>query len=302
MADQDQPAAPESLSIADRVAAQFGITDEPPEAAPEAPIPETVEAAPGEESPAEEFAEVEYEGARYQVPKALEKAILQQKDYTQKTQSVAERERQYAVLQEQGRLQALKQRFESEAEADITRLKAYDQVLSEKVEWESLDDQTAFRTQLQRNQWKEQRDELARALTQKHQQWVAEHDQALKDIRAKSLEVVSKAIPNWNDSLLAEIRTHGKQDGYTDVELQSIENDPRHVKTLYKAAQYDKLMASKAQAVQTANKAPPMVKPGATRPMPQSVKNDLALRKAQASATTSAEKARIIAQRLEGRF
>jgi hypothetical protein len=45
-----------------------------------------------------------------------------------------------------------------------------------------------------------------------------------------------------------------------------------------------------------------MVKPGATRPMPQNVKNDLALRKAQASATTSAEKARIIAQRLEGRF
>jgi hypothetical protein len=302
MDTQDQPASPqESPSIADKIAAKFGVTeDEPTEAAP--PTPEEADASEGTEAPAEEFAEVEYEGARYQVPKALEKAILQEKDYTQKTQTVANKQREFEALAEQGRLMRLRTDFESSVEAELSQLKAYDQVLNQQVDWSKLSDQEAFRTQLQRNQWKEERDSIARTLQGKQQQFGQSYEKAISEAKAKSLDAISKQIPNFSDAVLKEIREHAKGDGYTDVELNTIDLDPRHIKTLYKAKQYDALMASKAQAVQTANKAPPMVKPGTTRPMPQAVKNELALRKAQANAKDSSAVARIIQQRLEGRF
>jgi type I site-specific restriction endonuclease len=301
-APQDQPAAPES--IADRVAAQFGVADDPAENQETAPQPESVEAPEGQEAPAPEndFAEVEYEGARYQVPKPLEKAILQQKDYTQKTQKVAEQERQYAALQEQGKLANLKHQFESHVESELTQLKAFDSVLSQPMEWDKIPDAEVPRMLAQRAQWKEQRDALAQALQQKYQQFNQHYERAVGEAKAKAIEAVSKSIPNWSESTLKDLREYGKSDGYSDVELSAIDTDPRHVRTLYKAMQYDKLTASKAQAVQTATKAPPMVKPGSTRPMPQAVKDDFALRKAQSNATNSAEKARIIQRRLEGRF
>jgi hypothetical protein len=306
MADQPAPPAPESLSIADRVAAQFGLTDtdEAPEPTPEAPNPEDLEAAPEEEGVpnGEEFAEVELNGERFKVPKALEPALLQHKDYTQKTQAVADQRRQFEVLQEQGKIIGLQKQFESEAETEIAQLKAYDAVLTQKVEWEKLSNEDAFRTQLQRNTWKEERDVIARALQQKFAAFNEKRESAMQELKGKALEVVSKRIPNFNDATLKEIREHAKGDGYTEVELAAIDADPRHIVTLNKAMQYDKLMASKAKAVQTANKAPPMVKPGTTRPMPQNVKNDFALAKAQKSATNSADKAKIIQKRLESMF
>lgn len=303
MQTPDQPAAqPESPSIADRVAAQFGITDhpeEPKETAP--PNPEVTETAE-EEAPVEEFAEVEYEGQRYQVPKPLEKAILQERDYTQKTQSVADKQRTFEVLQEQGRVQQMRAQFEAEISQEVSQIRAYDSVLAQKPNWDSLSDAEVARTMAQRNQWKEERDELDRSLNVKFNQYTQKREETIKEIRGKAAEVISKKIPSWNEAIAKEVREHAKSDGYTDVELQSMDLDPRHASTLYKAAQYDKLIAGKAKAVQTATKAPPIVKPGTTRPMPQAVKNDLALKKAQANASSSSERAKIIQQRLEGRF
>lgn len=305
MQTPDQPAAqPESPSIADRVAAQFGITDhpeEPKETAPEAPNPEVTETSDGE-PPVEEFAEVEYEGQRYQVPKPLEKAILQERDYTQKTQSVADKQRTFEVLQEQGRVQQMRAQFEAEISQEVSQIRAYDSVLAQKPNWDSLSDAEVARTMAQRNQWKEERDELDRSLNVKFNQYTQKREETIKEIRGKAAEVISKKIPSWNEAIAKEVREHAKSDGYTDVELQSMDLDPRHASTLYKAAQYDKLIAGKAKAVQTATKAPPIVKPGTTRPMPQAVKNDLALKKAQANASSSSERAKIIQQRLEGRF
>lgn len=311
MQTQDQPAAapaPESMSIADRVAAQFGITDDAPpeEAAQEpteaAPAVEETDTASEAEAPAEEFTEVEYEGQRYQVPKALEKAILQEKDYTQKTQKLANQAREWEAVQEQGRLHRMRAEFETSVKDELTQLNAYDSVLNQPIEWDKVPDSEVPRLLAQRNQWKENREAIARTLQQKHQEFSSSYERAVSEAKAKAMDAISKQVPNWSDATLKEIREHAKTDGYTDAELSAIDLDPRHIKTLRKAMEYDKLMASKAKAVQTAAKAPPMVKPGTQRPMPPAVKNDLALRKAQANAKDSTERARIIAQRLEGRF
>ena len=309
MQTQDQPAAetaPESMSIADRIAAQFGITDDPPPQAEEpteaAPAIEEADTASEVEAPAEEFAEVEYEGQRYQVPKPLEKAILQERDYTQKSQKLANQAREWEAVQEQGRLHRLRTEFEASVKDELTQLGAYDSVLNQPIEWEKVPDSEVPRLLAQRNQWKENREAIARALQAKQQQFGQQYEKAVSEAKTKALDAIAKQIPNWSEAALQELRSHAKSDGYTDVELAAIDLDPRHIKTLHKAMQYDKLMASKAKAVQTAAKAPPMVKPGTTRPMSQAVKNDLALRKAQATAKDSSERARIIQQRLEGRF
>jgi hypothetical protein len=303
METPDQPAAPESMT--DRIAAKFGITDEPEqtqEAAPEAPEPEVVETPDPEAAPAEEFVEVEYAGQRCQVPKFLEKAILQEKDYTQKTQTVAQKQREFEALQEQGRLNRLNAEFNASVENEITQLRAFDSVLENPIDWATVPDSDVPRMLAQRAQWKEQREQLARTLSQKQTKFQQSYEQALGEAKAKARDAISKAIPNFSDDVLKSIREHAKSDGYTDVELNAVDMDPRHVKTLYKAAQYDKLMASKAQAVQTATKAPPMVKPGTQRPMSQAVKDEFAIKKAIKSSTNSSDKAKNIQKLLEGRF
>ena len=53
-----------------------------------------------EESADEALAEIEWEGERYQVPSKLKGAFLQNADYTQKTQTLAERTRQMDHMRE----------------------------------------------------------------------------------------------------------------------------------------------------------------------------------------------------------
>lgn len=309
---QDQPQAE---SISDRVAAKFGLTDEPQapqaeqveqpegEAAPQGEQVETQEATDAApETTADDFVEIETDEGKFQIPKALEPAVLRQKDYTQKTQKLAEREKQWDVLVERNNAHAIRAQFETENAQALQQLQAFDSVLNQQVDWSQVPDADVPRTLAQRQSWKEQRDQLANQVSAKYQEFNAKQTQALEGVRAKTREANAKAIPNYNDATAKELRDHAKTYGYSEAELAAMDFDPRHAPLLYKAMQYDKLMASKAKAVQTAKAAPPMVKPGSTRPMPQDVKNDLALRKAQASAKTSSERAKIIQQRLEGRF
>lgn len=58
------------------------------------------ETAEGEEQEPE-FAEIEYDGELFKVPKKLEKAILQEKDYTEKTQTAAEKSRALALREQE---------------------------------------------------------------------------------------------------------------------------------------------------------------------------------------------------------
>ena len=308
MAGDQVPIAEQSMT--DRVAAQFGLSeperqDQPAEQEATAPQPEEVETAEAEAAPEEpeaEFAEVEYDGERFKVPKKLEKAILQEKDYTQKTQKIAEERRQWEVLQEQNKLRNIEAAFERELFPEIQKLQAYEAVLKQPVDWNSMPMEEMVRTRAQRDQWRDEANALKESLSSKRQEFGAKLDAALKDLKSKAVDTVAKSLPGWSEKSLNSLREYGKTEGYSEAELQGIDADPRHIRTLHKAMEYDRLMASKATAVKEANKAPPMVKPGATRPMPQAVKNELALKKAIKAAPTSAEKAKNIQKILEGRF
>jgi hypothetical protein len=267
-------------------------TETQEEAAPEtAELPEGTEATT-EEPAAEETFEFEHEGEKYALPKKLEKAFQNNRDYTQKSQEIANQRRTLEALNEQARAMNLTRDFEASVAQELSQLQAFDSVLSQPMD-PNLSEGDLLRAMVQRNQWKEQREALARSVNQKHQQYMQNFEKAQNDFRAKAQEAVSKRIPGWNDALWSSIREHAKADGYTDVELSSI-TDPRHQVTLWKAQQYDALKAKAAPAVASVRN----VKTTPSNPMPQHVKDKLNFRKAISKATPgSQEHAKLVEQR-----
>lgn len=252
-----------------------------PEAEGEAPNPEQDADAPDGTAPqsAEELFEIEVDGETFALPKKLEKAVLQERDYTQKTQTLAEQRKQFELLHEQARIANFRQEFEAEASEELSQLHAYDAVLKQPVDWSSMTTDEAFRKKLQLDQWKDERDAIAKTLHGKHQQYEKRVQDALKELRAKSQETIQKRIPNWSEATQKAIRDHAIADGYTEAELNQI-IDPRHTLTLWKAQQFDQLKAKAAKTVSDVR----TVKSTASNPMPQHVKEKLAFNKALKSA------------------
>jgi hypothetical protein len=87
-----------------------------------------------------------------------------------------------------------------------------------------------------------------------------QQQQQLQKAIQEGQQRIAAEIPGWGKEAAQELRTIGKEYGFSDEELSQV-IDPRHVKVLYEAAQWRKL-----QKNPTVNKkvttAPPVVKPG----------------------------------------
>lgn len=291
----------ESLSIEDRLYAQF----EPEQAAAEEPQ-EQQEAAPQEaeapESEAQpEFQEIEYEGKTYQVPPELKDAILRQSDYTKKTTEVSERQR--ALEQKELQLKAVEneRRFHETVKSDINQIQKIDFQIEQ---WKSVDvtgmsSEELWKISRQVDQLKEQRQHLSNGINGKWQGFQQEQSALMQQARAKAEEHVSKSVKGWGPEVQKALTDYGVAQGYTSEELSQLSFDARYVSTLWKAHQFDKLQA---QQVQGKVKTVPTVKPGSSNPMPQQVKDKLAYQKTIKSAKNSGEKAKAIERALMNRF
>lgn len=277
------PAAPEAPEPTD-----------PEETAP--PEAELTEAPEATEPVADETFEFELDGEKWALPKKLEKAIQNNRDYTQKSQEIANQRRTFEALNEQANAFRLTQEFNASVAQEMQQLQAYDSVLSQPLD-PSLPEGDILRAMIQRNQWKDQRDAIARSINEKHQQYKQNYDKSLTEMRSKALEAVTKRVPGWNDALWTSVREHAKADGYTDVELGAIA-DPRHQITLWKAQQYDSL---KSKAVKTVADVK-AVKTTPSNPMPQHVKDNLAFKKQLAKAQSPAEKSKLAEARIGAMF
>lgn len=248
-----------------------------PEPEPQAPSDE-VEAAPEAEeaqAPAEEETfEFEIDGEKYALPKKLEKAVMQQRDYTQKTMSLSEKEKNYEFLNEQARVSRLQRQFETEIAQELSQIQAYDAVLKQPVDWASMTSDEAFRKKIQLDQWKDERAELERKIQGKHHEWSQKTEATIRDLQQKAQEILSKRIPNYSEATWKAVTEHAKNDGYTESELKLV-LDPRHKVTLWKAQQYDEI---KSKATKTVGEVK-AVKTTSNNPMPQAVKDKLAFRK-----------------------
>jgi len=185
----------------------------------------------------EETDEVEHEGRRYRVPKALKAAFMMNADYTRKTQEVAEQRR---ALDE--RHVALNQQALSHAEqlSDAGRILAYGEALAtyEKTDWarmRQLNPQAAQDHWLQYMQLKEGRDRAAIELQQRMNQRAFDQQRVAAKQIEDSRVVLQRDIKDWSPELAGKLMEFGAREfGFTPHEVQTV-TDPRLIRLLHRA-------------------------------------------------------------------
>jgi len=199
------------------------------------------------ETEADDDEEIDYDGEKYKVPKKLRDAFLRQQDYTQKTQTVAEQRKEVEARQQQlaAQAQAQQQHLAEYAEAYSldSQLKQF-----ANVDWNALIDTDPVQAMKLDRQYKElqqRRDSIVSTVTQKQQQ---AHEQMQRENAKRIAEgqaVLAREIKGWSPEVAKELVSFGREIGYAPEELNSI-SDPRSVKLLHKAWQFDQLMKKQA--------------------------------------------------------
>jgi hypothetical protein len=287
-------------SMEDRIAAQFGLTDDQPEEQQQPEVEVSADEEQTEAPPESDDVEIELEGEKYRVPKKLEKAFLQERDYTQKTQAVAEQRRILEQTQHAMKLAQMEQEFQREAATEVQQLQYLDQYIQSlnQQNFSQMTTDEKMDALLNIQQAERHKESLKATLETKKGDYQKKLDAAVDEAKSKAREVL-KSQGVSPDSIKA-MRDYAKNLGFTDVALDAIEMDVRSTLVLHKARQFDELQATKTASVQKLNA--PVVKPGSSRPMPDSVKQDLALRKAFKTAKSKPERDAIMQKRVENLF
>lgn len=220
----------------------------------EAPEEDTAEAEEVEDDPTDEAETEESEELTFEVDgetltaEELKLGYLRQRDYTQKTQNVAEQRKALEAQTEEA--QATMSALMSAAGADLSRF--------QNVNWEqaAIDSPEQYKqakaayeqAQSTFNYIKAQADQFQ---TQQQQQT----DAAAKEAAKESLTVLKTNIPNWNNDLYYKIGEYAQGLGVSGEEFNQV-SDHRVITALWKAMQFD-------QAKQVAAKK--KVKPSATK-------------------------------------
>ena len=191
-------------------------------------------------------------------------------DYTKKSQAVAEERK--AVQAEYQAIQEAKQLRDQYAQ----QLQVIEQMLSRGEEPENLDylketDPIGYAVKVaelsqkekQLSQVRAQQNQIRAQQEQDRQQWMA-------NLVRQESEKLATVLPDYVDpekgeSLRSSVRSYGKELGFSDEELASVV-DSRHVITLYKAMQYDKLQKSKPGINKKLAEAPKVMKSGVSQP------------------------------------
>ena len=191
-------------------------------------------------------------------------------DYTKKSQAVAEERK--VVEAERHAVQEAKAMRDQYAQ----QLGIIEQMLNQPQETENLDylketDPIGYAVKIAEMSQKEK--QLAQVRAQREylsQQQEYDRQQQMKQMVAAESEKLVAVLPDFADPSKGEvirkdIRTYGKQLGFSDDELANV-FDSRAVLTLYKAMQYDKLQSAKPGITKKVSEAPKAIKPGVSKP------------------------------------
>ena len=279
MADE-QPVTQDSDPLS-RMEAYFAADAGKPETPPEGPAqevsasdeqPQDQETQEATEQPAADsdgYEDVDLDGEVFRVPPKLRDAVLRQKDYTQKTQVLAEAQRQ---IQSQAQTIQMHQMFEERTAPVRTELqKALSQLEQYKaLDWAGMDTDTIVRARQAMDGLKERSSELQQMLGYEFNQFQQAAVQTRAQVLQNGTEYLRRSIPKFDQEAVDTIRRTALSEGFTHHEVETIA-DPRLVKVLWKASQYDALKAGQKSAVEAVRKAPPVIRPGASQGQKQIV-------------------------------
>ena len=208
--------------------------------------------------------EIEHDGVKHRIPKALKSAFLMQADYTRKTQEVAE---QRNALEEQG-ASLQQQAAAREAHFRIAgRVSALEDALSqfENVDWASLyisNREQYELTRIQEQQLRAAHAKASRELSEKvtEAQRASEAETATR--KTKLAESLARDIPGYSPELATKMQTFGVATygfsaaeiaGTTDPRLHRLLNDARIGRELQEKAAKAAAAAKTAAAAQGAS-------------------------------------------------
>src|ERR1700730_7367382 len=124
MADEAVVDQPETESITDRIASKFGF--------PGANQIEGNTVADSEVQPTEsDLAQLEWDGATYQVPVKLKDAFMRNEDYTRKTQELAEQRKSVDQLREISQTKQMDAAFADTIAPDMQQIAMIDAYLGQ---------------------------------------------------------------------------------------------------------------------------------------------------------------------------
>lgn len=286
----DEPLSPdaEEQSALEKIAGKFGFP------------------AQGDDTPDQnqeirddaEFAEIEFEGAKYQVPAKLKGAFLQNADYTQKTQGLAERTRQMDHMREVAEQDTAMRAFAESVAQESQEIAVIDAYLkqAQSIDWSKMSMEQMFRQRAELDNVKERKSALQAAITEKRGKFTTDLQTKIQGLRAKAREMAAKSITGFSEDTEKAVRAYASAEGLAEREIDGILLDPRSFTILWKASQFDKIKAGTGKAQEATAR---VLKPGAaSERMPKGTAARLNFNKAMNGAKTSGQKADVIATRL----
>ena len=208
-----------------------------------------------------EIEEIDFNGEKHRIPKALKGAFLMQADYTRKTQEIADRgrslEERETALQHHGRLH-------QEHMADISRLATLNDQLTalERFNWAALRNSDPIETQ---SLWQTyarlhaNREHAAGALHHSISRRALDGQRASAKRIEEGHAAVTRDIKDWSADLFGKAAEFAVRDfGFTPQEVVGV-SDPRLLKILHRAYIGDQVL--KKQAAETKAAAAHYAKP-----------------------------------------
>jgi len=212
------------------------------------------EAVEGDEQEADDSEEIEHDGAKYRIPKAVKPLVMMQADYTRKTQEVAKtreelnNERESFIKESEARRQS---------EKDIGRVAVMDEELEQykKVDWQAFratnPEQAAAAFQ-DYSMLRDRRDELATKVQTDVQKRSQEAQQTFAKRYAETNNTLARDIKGWNQDTANKLRDFAVANGASQQDILTLAVNAPLVKLLHKAYLGDQLIAKQAQAAKAA--------------------------------------------------
>jgi hypothetical protein len=209
---------------------------------------------------AEEFEEFDWNGKRIRAPKGLKEGVMKNADYTQKTQAVAERQRELEAYEQQIAQQAQATDAELDARASLknldVRIKPYADLTEQQwIQWEAEDPlaaQQGWRTyQMLHQDQNKAKEQLTTLQTQR-----AEAAKSADSIRFQETDKFARSIPGWTPEVGPKIAEYAASRG---IDRQTLE---ANINPALYGILYDAMIGQKAlQKPPTAPLPPSNLKP-----------------------------------------
>ena len=252
--------------MADEIANNPAPVDDTATPAPELAAPaedqieEQSEGQPDEGQAVEdELEEIEVDGKKGKVSKALKDGYLRQADYTRKTQEAAEFRK--ALDAERAAFAEQTTAFGVHAEKFADLRTASRQVEQwEKVDWDRYfadNPANAANDHARYMRLRMDRDALAEEIRAQHAKWQSESQREAAKRAAEGRTAIA-AIPGWSQELDGKLKSHATTYGFTAEEWAGV-SDPRAVRVLMDAYNWRQLQAN--QQRQTPSQPAPVAAP-----------------------------------------